>query len=417
MKNAAFALIALVLLNACSVQHRLSRHIPLNSTHFQGLLFVDLDTGDTLYQKNADVRFVPASTTKMFTLYASLAEVSDSLTAFKYKTSSDTLFVKSTSDPTFLNPHFEQGKVFEMLKDYPVIAISPGYSGSHYGKGWMWDDARDSYQTEISAFPVFGNLATVISSDGVRMEPVSVEKLYMMENASHSVFRWNDNEDIAASLQSGDTLRVPFNTDMELVCALLKDTLHREVISLPGGSQSFNRELKSIAKDTVLKYMMYHSDNMLADHMLLQAGLNQFSEDQYDQQKIISYFLENRLADLPQKPRWVDGSGLSRYNLFSPSDLVFVVNKIRREFGEEAIRTYFPHNGTSGTMETFLKGEETFLYAKSGSMSGVYNLAGILETKNGRKLIFAVMNNNFTRSVGEVRSETAALLSKVRDTF
>jgi D-alanyl-D-alanine carboxypeptidase/D-alanyl-D-alanine-endopeptidase (penicillin-binding protein 4) len=62
----------------------------------------------------------------------------------------------------------------------------------------------------------------------------------------------------------------------------------------------------------------------------------------------------------------------------------------------------------------FNEKEETFIYAKSGSMSGVYNLAGYLKTSSGRILAFAVMNNNFTKSVSSVRAEVAQFLLKVR---
>ena len=37
--------------------------------------------------------------------------------------------------------------------------------------------------------------------------------------------------------------------------------------------------------------------------------------------------LENQLKDIKQQPRWVDGSGLSRYNLFSPMSFVDGANQ------------------------------------------------------------------------------------------
>ena len=55
---------------------------------------------------------------------------------------------------------------------------------------------------------------------------------------------------------------------------------------------------------------------------------------------------------MPQLPRWVDGSGSSRYNLFTPDDLVWVLNKMKDEFGMDRIKGIFPHPGagTSAVM-------------------------------------------------------------------
>ncbi len=62
-------------------------------------------------------------------------------------------------------------------------------------------------------------------------------------------------------------------------------------------------------------------------------------------EKIIDTLLKTDLKDLPQKPRWVDGSGLSRYNLFTPKDFVFILNKMKNEFGIERIKIIFPTGG------------------------------------------------------------------------
>ena len=58
-------------------------------------------------------------------------------------------------------------------------------------------------------------------------------------------------------------------------------------------------------------------------------------------ERVIDTLLKTDFKGLPQKPGWVDGSGLSRYNLFSPQDLVFILNKMKNDFGMERIKNLF----------------------------------------------------------------------------
>jgi D-alanyl-D-alanine carboxypeptidase/D-alanyl-D-alanine-endopeptidase (penicillin-binding protein 4) len=409
LKNFISGFFVLFILSACSVQKRAVKEIStLRSDGFQGYIFLDPETGETLLSKHAEKYFIPASTTKIFTLYASLIRMDDSLTAFRYHIGGDTLFVKGTSDPTFLNPNFSQGNTYNFLKEYSKISLNTsGYTGSRYGSGWMWDDAGEAYQTEISSFPIYGNLLTEDVSNGESVFfPQSFEKLNV--NHATDIFNWEKT-----SRGKEGRRQLAFNTNDEITGFLLSDTLQVTFVKSDTEKMSYENELKSVPKDTVLRFMMYKSDNMLAEHMLLQAGLSLY-ENGITTKTIIDDLLKSDLKGLPHQPRWVDGSGLSRYNLFTPADLVFVVRKIYEDFGEEAIKNYFPHNGSPGTMENFISDEPVFLFAKSGSMSGVYNLAGRIKTDSGRHLIFAVMNNNFAVGVSTVREQTAKLLKIVK---
>jgi serine-type D-Ala-D-Ala carboxypeptidase/endopeptidase (penicillin-binding protein 4) len=171
--------------------------------------------------------------------------------------------------------------------------------------------------------------------------------------------------------------------------------------------------LYSVQRDSLIIPMLVNSDNMLAEQLMLLCSHQNL--EKLSNSKAIENVLSNQLDELPQKPRWVDGSGLSRYNLFTPQDLVFLLQKMKNELGLAKLNSYLPSNGINGTMKSFAQNEPTFLYAKSGSMSGVYNLAGVLETASGKTVIFAVMNNNFTTSVSEVRKETEEMLVRFRD--
>jgi D-alanyl-D-alanine carboxypeptidase/D-alanyl-D-alanine-endopeptidase (penicillin-binding protein 4) len=109
----------------------------------------------------------------------------------------------------------------------------------------------------------------------------------------------------------------------------------------------------------------------------------------------------------------VDGSGLSRYNLFSPKDMVVILNKMKNEFGMLRIKNIFPTGG-QGTLNNYFKADSNYIYAKTGSLSGVIALSGYLYTKKGKELIFSVLVNNHQASATDVRRAVEKFLKGVR---
>ena len=152
--------------------------------------------------------------------------------------------------------------------------------------------------------------------------------------------------------------------------------------------------------DSLLKPMMHNSDNFFAEQSLVMAGNEVFGI--MNERKIIDSLINTDFKDLPQKPRWADGSGLSRYNLFTPHDFVAILNKMQNEFGMERIKTILP-TGNEGTLENYYKSEEGFIFAKTGTLSGVVALSGFIYTKKNKMLIFSILVNNHQASATQVR--------------
>ena len=132
--------------------------------------------------------------------------------------------------------------------------------------------------------------------------------------------------------------------------------------------------------------------------------------------KIIDTLLKTDFKDLPQKPRWVDGSGLSRYNLFSPRDFVAILNNMKNEFGIERIKVILPTGG-EGTFSNYFKSESGYFFAKTGTLSGVVALSGFLYTKKNKLLIFSVQVNNHNASATDVRRAVEKFLEGVRNKY
>jgi D-alanyl-D-alanine carboxypeptidase/D-alanyl-D-alanine-endopeptidase (penicillin-binding protein 4) len=124
--------------------------------------------------------------------------------------------------------------------------------------------------------------------------------------------------------------------------------------------------------------------------------------------------LKNELKEFPQQPRWVDGSGLSRYNLFTPDDFVWLLEKMKDEFGMQRISSIFPTGG-SGTLSAYSSGIGPGIIAKSGSMGGVLALSGYLKTKTGKQLTFSILVNNFRGSAGLIRKKIEQFLSEISE--
>lgn len=172
--------------------------------------------------------------------------------------------------------------------------------------------------------------------------------------------------------------------------------------------------IKSQPTDSLLKPMMHRSDNFFAEQSLLMVSNERLGV--MDDAKVIDTILKTDFKDLPQRPRWVDGSGLSRYNLFTPQDFVIILKKMKDEFGMERIRAILPTGG-EGTISSYYKADSNYIFAKTGTLSGVVALSGYLYTKKGKLLIFSALVNNHQASATAVRRAVEKFIHGIRNKY
>lgn len=108
----------------------------------------------------------------------------------------------------------------------------------------------------------------------------------------------------------------------------------------------------------------------------------------------------------------MDGSGLSRYNLFSPQDLVWILNKLKDEFGLERLKVIFP-GANEGTLKGLYNGYENHIYAKTGTLSNNLALSGYLITRKNKTLLFSVLINNHQSTAAAVRKQIEMFLTTI----
>jgi D-alanyl-D-alanine carboxypeptidase/D-alanyl-D-alanine-endopeptidase (penicillin-binding protein 4) len=232
--------------------------------------------------------------------------------------------------------------------------------------------------------------------------------------------------DILLGNESDKSLDVPFVTNnLASAVELLRDTISKKIFilnSLSGVLLDSSRKgwhttiypgqtIYSRPVDSLFIPMMYKSDNFFAEQTLLMVSGRQlfFMKDE----TIIDTLLNGPLADLPQKPSWVDGSGLSRYNLFSPQDFVTLLIKLKNEFGMDRMKRILPTGGT-GTLKNHYRADSGFIYAKTGSMSGVMCLSGYLYSNKKHLLEFSILINNNIASGAAIKRDVETYIEYLR---
>lgn len=399
---------------------------PGMQSHHVGVVFYDLESKQTRYSRNAERYFVPASNAKLLTAYAALKILGDSVEALRYEVRGDSLLFTGTGDPSLLNPNVPSTRALDFLRNRPekLVYVPGDFRQPVYGAGWSWGDYNAYYQAELTAFPVFGNVVRFTGTPDGRLGVMptafwaNVVPTYglgtgeVQRDVHENVFRYP-----ALGTRPGSVQEVPFRTSVEWTAKLLGDTLGRRVAVLPAGWGRMGQStvLHSLPTDSLLKAMLLPSDNFLAEQLLLLTCSKR--NRPMETAEAIRHVTQTYLADLPDAPRWADGSGLSRYNLFTPRSLVRLLEKLAAEVPRQRLFALLPTGGKSGTLRSMFPETPSYVFAKSGSLSGVYNLSGYLLTRSGRTLAFSVMNNNFTRPGSDIRRETERLLRAAREWF
>ena len=448
---ALFFLALLTLISSCSPSKQLSKKADsmllqdsaISSGHI-GISIYEPATGKYWYNHNAEQYFIPASNTKLFSLYAGLKFLGDSLVGLRYYKQNDTLYALATGDPTFLHPDFLQQPVADFLlaDTIPVKFCSSGqWRDEKFGPGWAWDDYNSEDMTEKSPLPVYGNLmkigfrsskisATMSSSDSVTVRSIDLyypktirftRELKVNDNLKHvSITRQTDANHLEIAFPDKTISAeesIPFITNgMRTALQILRGSYQVVDTGVAGYNipPSACTVIHSRPSDSLFIPMMKRSDNFFAEQTLLMASNEHLGY--MSGRTLIDSLLRNELKDVPQKPKWVDGSGLSRYNLFTPQSFVYILKKMSDEFGLDRLKTILATGG-QGTLRNYYKSDSSYIFAKTGTLSNNCALSGFLITNSGKTLIFSILANNYMTGAGPVRRATERFLADLRKNY
>ena len=427
LKLLFIAVATVMILSACSV--RQAQKTLLNSEGVKGAhvgIAIYNDSKEQWLSKyQSDHYFTPASNVKILATYLGLQFLGDSLPGWKMAENADTLFLMPLGDPSFMHPEFKYQPVVDIINNTKKQVVIVGNNQDQFeifGSGWSWADYAEDYQPEISRMPIYGNVVHFYQSNK-KLEAIkpfyffkdivdlgkAEEKNWSRSRTGNRFFTTNENN-------KSKYFQVPFSQeDMPMVKALelLNDTLGKKVSFQKNSTYASNnfKTIKTVPTDSLLKIMMLRSDNFYADQIVLMASEQLFGK--MDDAALLDSTKKLFFADLPQKMRWADGSGLSRYNLNTPENYIAILQQMQSKFGEARVKNIFEKGG-EGTIAAYYKNFPGTMYAKTGTLGGQVALSGFIYTPKQQKLYFSVLvANHMSPSSTQVRRAVETYLTKV----
>ena len=414
MKNIAF--LFMLALAGCQSSHLQNAFNESSlAQRSSGVMIKDLSTGKVLFEKNADQYFMPASNMKLLTFLQANRILGNQIPSFKYRETKDTLFFWGTGDISNLHPAIKNTALRDYLAASSKVLVygAPLKPLPIMGSGWAWDDYNDHYSAEISAMPLYGNLVSFSAAS---------KKWQIIPDAFEAVSKTGSTLEVRRKRLSNQfelpelktekygEQQVPFITSPEMTAFLLTDTLHKSVETMPLAVHPDARIFYAGKMDSLYLPMLHESDNSVAEQLLVMIA----SEKGWDPTQVIENLKKEPGNEFIQDIRWVDGSGLSRYNLVRPKDFIHILELLAKEIAPDRLHVLLPEAGKTGTMRNVHDmNPGVRIWAKSGSFGNTYDLTGYYQTKEGKTLAFSVLSNLGNMSVKEIKKSVVEFLKAI----
>jgi len=406
-----------------------------------GMIVVDLTTGSTLFEKQAQRTFVPASNMKLFSEAVAMLALgpeyqiptilsTDSKTLTRGRLSGS-LYFHLRPDPSLnhqaiflMMQQLEKWGVKEITGD--VVIQSDLASVSPYPPGMTPKDAQYSYGAPVAPLILDENRLTVTTNPASQVgqlaviETSSPKGVFIIDN--HVETRANGKGcGVGVTLDEQGVLhvrgcvgvgqiavqqRIPVKLPVSNMRAHILYQLKQQGIQLYGkvrlGQMPANTLTIAKHLSPPIKHLMAAtlkpSDNLYANSLYLLAS-NQIAKRPTtwsEAQTITRQFLQQQTAIDMSSAVFADGSGLSRFNKVTPyqtiSLLTYLYNKFPLAF--EYISA-LPISGQDGTLQRRFKqaNQKGMIRAKTGTMTGIMSLSGYLIAKNNHTLAFTIYIN------------------------
>jgi D-alanyl-D-alanine carboxypeptidase/D-alanyl-D-alanine-endopeptidase (penicillin-binding protein 4) len=386
---------------------------------FWGIEVRSLSTGRTLYARNAEKAFRPASNMKLVTTAAALdafgpdARVRTTVEAAGRldglgRVLGD-VYLVGRGDPD-LSARFAPGRPTAAFEEMAEALVAAGvrriegrvvghegaFTGERRGADWSWDDLAWGYGAEVSALSYADNLVEVTLKPGERVgDPAVLETVprHGCLGVSSSVTTAEAAAPPTPDTPNGDDetvslLRDPGSNDVRLcghvpvggswegelsvsdpaLCAarVFADVLEGRGIRVMGGVSTSSAPLPPGARvlaahesppmAEIVRVVNKESQNLHAEMLLRLVGLKAEGEGSVAKGREAVAEFAKRLGAPDVGWGLADGSGLSGFDLLTPRGLVALLAAMDRHPHAAAFRDSLPIAGVDGTLEKRMKG-------------------------------------------------------------
>lgn len=166
----------------------------------------------------------------------------------------------------------------------------------------------------------------------------------------------------------------------------------------------------------LLRIMLKKSDNMIADTVFRTIGHNFYNVPgtwRAGADAVRQILRQKAGVDLGNTIL-VDGSGLSRHDLISPATMMQVLQYIAQNDNKLNYISMLPLAGHDGTLQyragLHAAGVDGKISAKTGSLQGVYNLAGFITTASGQRMAFVQYLSGYAVEPADQRNRRIPLV-------
>ena len=428
-----------------------------------GVVVVDLNTGENLYQRNPSRAFIPASNMKLFSDAAALlalgpdyrfqSQLTTDATQLDQGDLKGSIYLHLPGDPSLTQDHLDrllaqltlwgvrrvQGNVVLVSNNSAVNAFAPGRSASDFKYSYgaavapvVLDENRltvtvnPAYRAGVPAFVelndknasllVNNQVKTATSSAGCGIDFSMDQDNHLTVKGCIGVGQWAVQQRIA--------VRNPLRYAQDLVrlhLANLNIRLDGQVILGNAPTSSLllathvSKPINQLMADTLKP-----SDNLYADSLYLHAAAKLYGSplNWPQAEPIVKNFLQQQTGISLQSAVLTDGSGLSRQDLLTAQQTVDLLRFLHNRFplAYEYIAA-LPVAGRDGTLQRRFRkpSQQGLLRAKTGTMTGVISLSGYLYTANSHTLAFAIFINKTPGTKPSVSGRYRSLVDTLCD--